>query len=93
MTGNWGLAAASVEDMLKESNSRTLGIDDFDEEEMFDNIHEMSGVFKTGLPKVQDRRGRIEAWDNIQPSQLTLNSPMGMRGSMDELDDDQYMRK
>ena len=67
MTGNWGMAAASVEDMLRESATRTLGVEDLDEEELFDHMYDMPGVFKTSLPKMIDR-SKLEAWDQTQPS-------------------------
>lgn len=61
------MAAASVEDMLRESATRTLGVEDLDEEELFDHMYDMPGVFKTGLPKMIDR-SKLEAWDQTQPS-------------------------
>lgn len=85
ITGNWGLAAQSVEEMLKHSSLRHPGMDDFDEEEMFDKMGDM-GIFQTGLPKLVDR-SKLEAWDQ---SRLTNPSPTGNDVSYEDLDDDRH---
>ena len=63
--------------MLKESPSKTLCIEELDEQELFDQLNEMPGVFKTSLPKHIDR-GKFGAWDS--PSHGSP-SPVAWRNS------------
>lgn len=79
ITGNWGIAALSVEQMLKESPSKNLRIEDLDEQELFEQLNEMPGVFKTSLPKSIDK-GKFGAWESPSNSP----SPSGLRhGTLD----------
>ena len=74
ITGNWGIAASSVEQMLRESPSKTLRLEDLDEQELFEQLNDMPGVFKTSLPKHMDR-GKFGAWESPSNSP----SPGGFR--------------